>query len=68
MFIPEQARKKVKNDLNKVFNEMRDGKIKMQVIAAEGKVQVVELSVNVLLNNLKMAEGIILSLKKITKP
>jgi hypothetical protein len=43
-----------------VFNEMRDGKIKMQVIAAKGKVQVVEFSVKVLLNNLKMAEGMII--------
>jgi two-component system CheB/CheR fusion protein len=60
MFVSEQARKKVKNDLDKVFNEMRDGKIKMQVIAAKGKVQVVEFSVKVLLNNLKMAEGMII--------
>ncbi len=39
---------------------MCDGKIKMQVIAAEGKIQVVEYSVNFLLNNLNMAAGIIM--------
>jgi hypothetical protein len=40
----------------------------MQVIAAGGNMQVIEWTVNVLLNNLKMATGMIIITKKITKP
>ena len=47
---------------------MQDGKFKMQVIAAGGKMPVVEWSVNVLLNNLKIASRNDFITKKITKP
>ena len=63
MFIPEPVQKKIEKDMNKLLNQMLDGKYKMKVIAAGGNMPVVEWSVNVLLNNLKMPAGMILSLK-----
>jgi len=64
MFIPVPEQKKTENDLNKLLNELTDGKFRMQVKEAGDKMPVVKCSVNVLLNNLKQAVGIILSLKK----
>ena len=64
MFIPEPVRKKAEKDLKKLLNEGRDAKFKMQVIAASGKMPVVEWSVNVLFNDLKMAVGLIIITKK----
>jgi two-component system CheB/CheR fusion protein len=64
MFIPEPVRKKTENDMKKLLKKELDGKFKMQVIAAGGNTSVVKCSVNVLLNNLKIATGMILSLKK----
>jgi two-component system, chemotaxis family, CheB/CheR fusion protein len=66
MFIPEQARKKTEKDLNKLLNKGLDGKLKTQVLAAGGNMPIVEWSANVMLNNLKMATGIII-IKKIIK-
>ena len=63
-FIPEHARKKAEKDIIKLLKNMEDSKIKMQVIAAGGKMTDVEWSVNVLLNNQKMAAGILLLQKK----
>ncbi|MCX6234077.1 MAG: PAS domain-containing protein [Bacteroidetes bacterium] len=68
MFIPEPVRKKTEKDMNRLLNKMLDGKFKMQVIEAGGYMPVVEWSVNVLLNNLKMPAGMIIITKKITKP
>jgi PAS domain S-box len=67
MFIPEPVRKKTEKDMNKLLKKVLNGKFKMQVIAAGGNMPVVEWSVNVLLNNQKMAAGMIISNKKITK-
>jgi hypothetical protein len=64
LLIPEPVRKKTEKNMNKLLKKMLDGKIKMQVIAAGGNMQVVEWSVNVLLNNLKMAAGMIIINKK----
>jgi len=66
MFIPEPARKKTEKYMNEMLNRLTDGKFKMQVIAAGGNVQVVECSANVLVNDLKMAAGMIIITKKIT--
>ena len=68
MFIPERTRKKTEKAMNRLLNKMLDGKFKMQVIAAGGYMPVVEWSVNVLLNNQKMAAGMIIIYKKDTKP
>jgi two-component system CheB/CheR fusion protein len=67
MFIPEPVRKKTEKDMNKLLKKVLNGKFKMKVIAAGGNMPVVEWSVNVLLNNQKMAAGMIISNKKITK-
>jgi two-component system CheB/CheR fusion protein len=64
LLIPEPVRKKTEKEFNKLLKKMLDGKIKMQVIAAGGNMQVVEWSVNVLLNNLKIAAGMIIINKK----
>jgi two-component system CheB/CheR fusion protein len=66
MFIPEKLQKKTEKDMNILLKKMQDGKIKVQVMAAGGNMPIVECSVNVLFNNLKMAAGILLS-QKITK-
>jgi two-component system CheB/CheR fusion protein len=63
MFIPETVRKKTEKDMNKLLDEMIDGKIKTKLIVAGGKMPVVEWSVNILLNSLKMPAGILLSQK-----
>jgi len=64
LFIPKTERKSTENNINKIQSQLLNGKLKIQVIAAGGTVQVVKCSVNVLLNNLKMAAGMIISLKK----
>jgi two-component system, chemotaxis family, CheB/CheR fusion protein len=63
MFIPEKVRKKSEKAMNLIIEKMVDDEIKMQVVAAEGKLLMVEWSVNVLLNNLKLPIGILLSQK-----
>lgn len=68
MFVPEPVRKKTEKEFNKLLNKRLDCKFKMQVIAAGGNMPFVEWSVNVLLNNLKMSTGMIIIIKKITKP
>lgn len=64
MFVSEKAQKKTQKDLNKLLNVGQDGKFKMQVIAAGGKMIIVEWTINVLLNNLKKPAGIMMIAKK----
>jgi len=64
MFVPEKAHKKTQKELNLLLRKMSDSNIKMQVIAAGGKVEVVDWSVNVLLNHLKIAAGLLLIQKR----
>lgn len=68
MFLPEPVRKKTEKDMNRLLNKMLDSKLKMQVIAAVGYIPVIEWSVNVLINNQKMAAGMIIINKKMPKP
>jgi two-component system, chemotaxis family, CheB/CheR fusion protein len=63
MFIPEPDRKKTEKDMNRLLNELQDGKLKMQVIAAGGNLQIVEWSVNIVQNIQKMPAGIIMITK-----
>jgi len=63
MFIPEKVQKKAEKEMKKLVGKMMDGNIKMQVIASKGEMTVVEWSVNILLNNLKIPIGILLSQK-----
>ena len=64
MFIPENGQKKIQKELNTLLEKMLDGNIAMKVITADGKMSVVEWSVNILLNNYKIPTGILLSQKK----
>ena len=63
MFIPVPEQKKTKDNLDKLLHGLTDGKFRMQVKATGDKTPVVRCNVNVLLNNLKLAAGIILSFK-----
>ena len=67
LFIPEPERKKTEKDLKKLLHNTSEEKLKLQVITEGGNIQVVEYSVNVLLNSLKMPAEMILITKNITK-
>ncbi|MCK9423683.1 MAG: PAS domain-containing protein [Bacteroidales bacterium] len=62
--IPEKLRKKIENVLKKQIKELRDGNFKIHVKVANGDMSIVKCSITILLNNLKMAAGMILSFKK----
>ena len=64
MFISKPDQKRTEADLIKLLNGLKSGKIKMQLKAAGDKISIVKCTVNVLLNNLKQAVGIVLSIKK----
>jgi two-component system CheB/CheR fusion protein len=64
MFLPEPVRKKTEKDMNKLLEKGLDGKFKMQVMEAGGNMPVVEWSVNILLNNLKITTGMMIITKK----
>lgn len=64
IFVYEAEQIKIQNDLDKLFSEVRDDKIKMQVMAAGASMQVVECSVKVLLSDLNIARGMIVITKE----
>jgi two-component system CheB/CheR fusion protein len=64
VFISPQEKNKNKDDLNKLLNELKDGKLRMQVKAADDKMTVIKCMVSILINELKQPVGIILLLKK----
>jgi two-component system CheB/CheR fusion protein len=63
-FVPEPLRKKTEKDLVKLLTRLQDGKFKIQVIAAGDNTAEDEWSANILQDNLNMATGIILTLKR----
>jgi len=67
LFVPEESQKKTKNELSKLLNEGGESTCQMQVIAANGNLQNIEWSVNVLLNTLKIPTGMILIAKNTIK-
>ena len=64
IFIPESLREMTENRMNKILSDSLDTSFKMQLITARGKITDADLSVMVLLNNLKVPTGMILSIKK----
>jgi two-component system, chemotaxis family, CheB/CheR fusion protein len=66
ILVPEEMQKKVEKEMKTLVEKMVDGKIKMKMYNAEGKLSDVEWSVNVLLNNLQLPIGILLSQKKLS--
>ena len=65
MFVPESLRKKTEKDLNTLLTEGLDGKYKTQVITAGDTISVVEWSVDLLFNILKMPSGMIITRKTV---
>jgi two-component system, chemotaxis family, CheB/CheR fusion protein len=63
MFVPVASQKKTENEMNKLLHKMQDGTIKINVFTPGDKIQVVEWTVNILINNLKKVTGILLSQK-----
>ncbi len=64
MFVPESLREKTKKRLNKILDDSQDTSFKMQLRTAGDILIEDEWSVMVLLNNFKVANGIILSIRK----
>ena len=64
IFISETLQKKTEKDMKKLLNHGSDGKFKMKVIAFDGKMRVVEWSVNILFNNMKKPAGMIMIAEK----
>jgi two-component system CheB/CheR fusion protein len=64
LLVPQKERKNTESIINKLQSQSLNGKFKMQVIAAGGTITIVKCSVNMLYNRLKMADGMIISLKK----
>ncbi|MCX6285044.1 MAG: PAS domain-containing protein [Bacteroidetes bacterium] len=62
--IPEKSQNKTATIIKKLLDKLQDGNFKIQVIKANGNIPSVKCYVNILLNNLKMAAGMILSIKK----
>ena len=60
MFVPCNDMKKAESDINALLNKMMDGSIKIKIITARGKTEVCEWLVIVLMNNMKMAAGLLL--------
>ena len=63
MFVPENDQIKARKDMNALIKKVVDGNIKMKVTNAESELSVVEWSVNILFNNVKLPTGILLSQK-----
>ena len=63
LFIPESFQKKAEKELNKILNEREDATCQLHVITGGGSIEIVDWSVNVLLNDMKMPTGMILITK-----
>jgi two-component system, chemotaxis family, CheB/CheR fusion protein len=60
MLVPEPAQSKTRQILKKLLNNLQDGRLKTDVIAAKSKTIEVEFSVKILLNTLNVATGMVL--------
>jgi hypothetical protein len=63
MFIPGPEQKKTEKKMKKLLKEGPDIKFKMQIIATDGLMTVVEWTAHILINNMKIPTGIILITK-----
>ncbi len=64
MFVPEESQKSTEEKIKVLLGKGLNDKLKMKVTAANRKISGVECFVTVSLNNLNMAEEMILSIKK----
>jgi PAS domain S-box-containing protein len=60
MFIPEPVRKDAEKEMQKLLNNMQDGRLYLQVKASGSKTSVVEWSVNILNNKEGQATCVLL--------
>jgi len=60
LLIPEAFRVETQKAMNKILNNPRDGKTKMQVTDANGEIHVIEFSHKVLINKMNKATGMVL--------
>ena len=60
MFVPEPRQSKTRQVLDKMLNNLQDGRFKTEVIAAKDNTTEVVFSTKVLLNNINLAPGIVL--------
>ena len=60
MFIAEPMQKKTEQVLQKLLNNMQDGRVKSKVITAKGIMQNVEWSAKILFNSSNIVTGMIL--------
>ena len=63
LFVPELLQKKTEKDILKILKEKVNAKYKMETTAAKGNTCIIEWSVNILYNNLQVANEIILIAK-----
>ncbi len=63
LFISESMQKKTKSELTKMMEQAKNDKITIPVITAKNHEKVVEWSVNVLLNNMQIPSGMIITKK-----
>jgi two-component system CheB/CheR fusion protein len=61
VFVPEKYQKGVERDIKALLAKGLNGRIKIRVVAARGETQDVDFFVNLSLNKMKKAEGLILS-------
>jgi two-component system CheB/CheR fusion protein len=61
LFVPEKYRTGVERDIKALLTKGLNGRIKIRVLAARGEIQIVDFFVNLSLNKMKKAEGLILS-------
>jgi two-component system CheB/CheR fusion protein len=62
-FVPESLRKRTEKEMKKILNNSLENNIKMTLITAEGQIEA-DILVLILLNNVKVLSGMILSIKK----
>jgi two-component system CheB/CheR fusion protein len=65
MFVPEGSQISTEKNIKMLLGKGLNDKLKMKVTAANGKISVVECFLTVSLDDLNMAEGMILSINKI---
>jgi len=61
MFVPEKYHQGVDKDIKALLTKGLNGRIKIRVLVATGEMKVVDFFVNLSLNKMKKAEGLILS-------
>jgi two-component system CheB/CheR fusion protein len=62
--VPETSQGRAEKSIKEILNKGLNGKFQIKALTARGKMQMVDFFVNLSFNNLKKAEGMILSINK----